>query len=235
HLRRARVALFAVLTSSGRVRMRLRKEASLLIIAASVCSMHSVLAQTIVPVTPDAAQSAADQKAETEKALAAPQVPKQHKADLPADYSLWYRYYQAGEDAMLTHNDLDLAKKYYLASLGELEKHPPVPGQDMWLKVKLSGLEYGLMHSYPKTWPAIDTGNSQDVVKLRKDQMDVYYRIARLNDRYAEADDLLRVRAIERYNKAKKEYSKALADASAAKAAAQKAASTQKEAAASQN
>jgi hypothetical protein len=131
------------------------------------------------------------------------------KLDLPeADYSLWYRYYQAGEDASITHHDLELAKKYWLAALSELEKSPP-SRTDMFLAIKLSALEKGLQDLYPTDWSK-QNGDPDDVLKLRKQQVDTLYRIARVNDRIVPHDDLLFTKSQERYQLARKEYEKAL-------------------------
>lgn len=132
------------------------------------------------------------------------------KLDLPADNgSLWYRYYQAGEDAAIAHHDPQLAKRYYLASLAELEKHPQPKHSDMFLSIRLSALEKGLMDGYPGDWSTYK-GARDDKMKLLKEQVDVYYRIARINAYYAPPDDLFRTKAEERYVKSKAEYEKSL-------------------------
>jgi hypothetical protein len=133
------------------------------------------------------------------------------KLDLPEkNNSLWYRYYEAGEDAAVTRHDPTLAKKYYMASLTELEKHPQAKGSDMFLSVRLSALESGLENAYPGDWTK-QRGKSEDLMKQRKEQVDVYSRIARINEYYAPPDDLLRIKAKERYETVRQAYEKALA------------------------
>jgi len=137
-------------------------------------------------------------------------IPPQ-KLNLPiADNSLWFRYYQAGEDASLTQHDPDLAKKYWMAAISELEKHPPAKGADMFLSVRLSALDKGLMDSYPSDWSK-QTGDSDEIMKQRKEQVDTLSRIARINEYFAPPDDLLRTKSKERYEIAKQAYEKALA------------------------
>ncbi len=133
------------------------------------------------------------------------------KLDLPEkNNSLWNRYYEAGEDAIVTRHDPTLAKQYYMASLAELEKHPQTKGSDMFLSVRLSALESGLENAYPSDWSK-QRGKSEDVMKQRKEQVDVYSRIARINEYYAPPDDLLRIKAKERYVTVRQAYEKALA------------------------
>lgn len=135
------------------------------------------------------------------------------KLKLPfADNSLWMRYYQAGEDASISKHDNDLAKKYWMASLAELEKHPPAKGSDMFLSVKLSALEAGLMNLYPQDWSK-ETGDSDAILAKRKENVEVLSRIANINNFYAPKDDLFRTKANERYASAKQSYDKAVAEA----------------------
>lgn len=137
-------------------------------------------------------------------------IPPQ-KLNLPiVDNSLWFRYYQAGEDASLTQHDPDLAKRYWMAAIAELEKHPPAKGADMFLSVRLSALDKGLMDSYPADWSK-QTGDSDEIMKQRKEQVETLSRIARINEYFAPPDDLLRTKSKERYEIAKQAYEKALA------------------------
>lgn len=142
-----------------------------------------------------------------------PPVRSQVKLKLPvSDSSLWFRYYQAGEEASLTRHDKDLAKKYWMASLSELEKHPPAKGSDMFLSVKLSALEAGLMNLYPSDWSK-ESGDSDAILSRRKEHVELLQRIANINTFYAPKDDLFRIKANERYALAKQSYDKALAQA----------------------
>lgn len=135
------------------------------------------------------------------------------KLKLPfGDNSLWFRYYQAGEDASITHHDNDLAKKYWMASLAELEKHPPAKGSDTFLSVKLSALEAGLMNLYPEDWSK-EKGESDAILAKRKEHVELLSRIARINTFYAPKDDLFRTKADERYAAAKQSYDQAVAEA----------------------
>ncbi len=145
-----------------------------------------------------------------------------NKLTLPiADGSLWVRYYQAGEDASVKHHDAELAKKYWMASLAELEKHPPAKGSDIFLSVKLSALEAGLMNSYPADWSK-QSGNADEIMAKRKEQVDTLLRIARVNEYFAPKDDLLRTRSKERYEIAQRAYDKALAEHAASKSSSAK-------------
>jgi hypothetical protein len=104
-----------------------------------------------------------------------------------------------------------LAKKYWFAALSEIEKNPP-PRSDMFLSVKLSALEQGLMNLYPKDWSK-EKVDSQDVMKLRQEQVNILARIARVNDKFVPHNDLLYTKSQERYDNARNEYEKAVASA----------------------
>lgn len=135
------------------------------------------------------------------------------KLKLPfGDNSLWFRYYQAGEDASITRHDNDLAKKYWLASLAELEKHPVAKGSDTFLSVKLSALEAGLMKLYPEDWSK-EKGDTAATLAKRKENVELLQRMATINTYYAPKDDLFRIKANERYAIAKQSYDKAVAEA----------------------
>jgi hypothetical protein len=146
-------------------------------------------------------------------ATTAPQKVGKTKLDqtLPMpNNSLWCRYYSAGEDASIK-NDEALAKKYYMASLAELEKHPQTKGSDIFMSVRLSALESALMEGYPHDWSKEEEKNPAHVMDERKEQVNVYQRIARINEYYAPPEDLLRIKAKERYETVRKDYEKALA------------------------
>ncbi len=134
------------------------------------------------------------------------------KLKLPfPDSSLWFRYYQAGEDASLAKHD-DVAKKYWMASLAELEKHPPAKDSDTFLSVKLSALEAGLMNLYPNDWSK-EKGDRTEILEKRKEHVALLSRIANINTFYAPPNDLFRTKANERYATAKQAYDKAVAEA----------------------
>jgi hypothetical protein len=183
---------------------------TLLLVCSICCAFPGAYSQNVVGSQADSKDG--QQKTPTKSAATVVSKPR-FKLDLPDSGALWYRYYQAGEDAAITKHDEALAKKYYLAALAEIEQHPPVKGADMFLGPKLSALEVGLMDEYPKDWSR--QGDSEEVMTLRKEQVDVYERIARINEYFAPPDDLLRIKAKERYENLKKDYEKALAVAKA--------------------
>ncbi len=121
------------------------------------------------------------------------------------DNSLWFRYYKAGEQADLKH-DGDTAKKYWMASLAELEKVAPNPSDDL-MSVKLSALEIGLIGSYPKDWTTLDKSQPEKE-QLRAEQVKILYRMAVINSRLVPGDKLLCSKSKERYEIAKREKEK---------------------------
>jgi hypothetical protein len=123
------------------------------------------------------------------------------------DNSLWFRYYKAGEEADLRH-ETGKAKKYWMASLAELEKVAPNPSDDL-MSVKLSALEIGLISTYPKDWTTLET-SQQEQEHLRDEQVKVFYRMAVINSRLVPGDTLLCSKSKERYEIVKKENEKAL-------------------------
>lgn len=122
----------------------------------------------------------------------------------PNDTSLWFRNYKAAEDA-LNKNDKDVAKRYLLNSLAEFEKHPP--HKDMFMLIKLSALEKNLLDFYPAD-KKLESTDKDELLRQKKEQMDMYYRIARINERYASPSDKFRTFADQRYMTAKAEYEK---------------------------
>ena len=125
------------------------------------------------------------------------------------DNSLWFRYYKAGEQADLKH-DVDTAKKYWMASLAELEKVAPNPSDDL-MSVKLSALEIGLIGIYPKDWTTLDKSQPEKE-QLSDEQVRVLYRIAVINSRLVPGDKLLCSKSNERYEIAKRERDKSTLD-----------------------
>jgi hypothetical protein len=133
------------------------------------------------------------------------------KLNLPEpDSSLWFRYYQAGEDASITRHDQALAKRYWLAALSEIEKKPP-SRSDIFLSIKLSALEQGLEDLYPKDWSK-EKGDPEKVMKLQAEQVDTLARIAHVNNNIVPHGDLLYTKSEERYQQARADYEKALKD-----------------------
>jgi hypothetical protein len=137
------------------------------------------------------------------------------KLNVPPDSSLWFRYYQAGEDAMLKH-DTELEKKYLLASLSELEKVKSTGPGDIMFLVKISALETYLEDLYPFDWTKAE-GEDANVMKFRGEQVSTLYRIARINERFTDATDLLRTKSKEHYENVRRDYEKAVATAKQSK------------------
>lgn len=124
----------------------------------------------------------------------------------PPDRSLWFRYLQAGYDAQGKGDD-QLAKKYFLASLTELEKNPPAAGKDIITIVKISTLERHLRESYPTDWSSFDSKPEQ-AEKLRTEQIDTLRRIVKVNERCVPANDSMRTGYVDLYQRVKSENEK---------------------------
>ena len=132
---------------------------------------------------------------------------RQKALELPVpDNSLWFRYFKAGEEAGLKH-DSDKAKKYWMASLSELERVSPNPNDDL-MSVKLSALEISLIDSFPKNWTNLE-GSDAEKQRMRDQQVNTLYRMAVINSRLVPSDRLLCSKSMERYEIAKKENEKA--------------------------
>ncbi len=123
------------------------------------------------------------------------------------DNSLWFRYYQAGEDASLAH-DAVKAKQYWMASLSELEANGAPTAADDDMSLKLSALEIGLTYGYPEDWSKTDAPQSEKLV-MRAEQVSTLYRMAAINSRLVPNDTLLCAKSKERYEIARTAYEKA--------------------------
>ncbi len=123
-------------------------------------------------------------------------------------YDTWYRYYGAGEKALKAHND-ELADRYFMSSLAELEKvNAKQNSKDLFFMVRLSGIEQRLVERLTNK-VAATTGDDQKELSVRKEQVDAYERMARVNERIVVPNtDLIVVRAKERFVEARKQYDK---------------------------
>ena len=125
----------------------------------------------------------------------------------PPDNSVWYRHMDAGYNAQ-AKGDRELAKKHFLASLGELEKKPPSQ-KDLMTVLKINTLERLLRNTYPKDWSTHDN-KSEQTLKLHKEQMETLQRIVKLNQKCIPPGDAMITKYAQRYQAAKAEYEKCL-------------------------
>lgn len=122
-------------------------------------------------------------------------------------YDLWYRYYGAGEKALKSHDEA-LAKRNFLASLAELEKVTTrQSSKDLFFMVRISGIEKRLTDLYTNKVTAT-TGDDQKELAVRKEQVEVLDRLARVNRRIITPNDRLVIASQERYEAARKQYEK---------------------------
>jgi hypothetical protein len=178
---------------------------SLVMACIGALQLHAACARSYGPT---GAPDADEQDVLTKKRPPTASTNQIKQLDFPGqrDTSLWYRYYQAGEDA-LTKNDRDRAKAYLMAALGEIEKHPPDGKKDMFLAVKVSALQVYLTDMYPKDW-STHLSDKDKELDLRKEQVQTLYRVAQMNARLAPPGDLLISKSRERYETARTQYEK---------------------------
>ncbi len=126
-------------------------------------------------------------------------------------YDLWYRYYSDGEKALKAHNE-DLADKNFMAGLAELEKvNKKQSSKDLFFMVRISGIEQRLVERLTDKVAATN-GDDQKELTMRKQQVDAYGRMARINERIIIPNDLLVQRSKERFVEASKQYEKRAAE-----------------------
>lgn len=126
-------------------------------------------------------------------------------------YDTWYRYYSEGEKALKAHDE-SLAERNFLASLAELEKVTTrQSSRDLFFMVRISGIESRLCDMYTNKI-ASSNGDDQKELAMRKEQVDAYEKMARINRRIIFPADALVARSRERYENALKEYTKRTAE-----------------------
>jgi len=101
-----------------------------------------------------------------------PDGPSSSKKPAP----LWIRYLQAGEQAQKKGKS-DIAKRYLLGSLAELERTASAGHGAMF---QAGMLEQDLVQMYPSDWTKAK-GDQPDKLKLREEQVSVLARINKFN------------------------------------------------------